>query len=245
MTYVFEKPGRGAWTTTGGYLRIRPTSTNPTGYLRFGPGEAMPGSHFANKINTTFSYEVVHEAVKALQRIGDLLDVDGIFGAHTDVGVRHLQREFGLTVDGVFGPSTALAVLRPYVIHAARNYSDVVVTDLGGIAAHESSWDLGAVGYVTGSDVGIFQRNMEAPAAKGLSIAQCVDPSFAADLTAKDMQAFFERWVSTVGVSLARDGMVANHNSPDQARKWMINKAPQSSWIAQYVADVRSAGKVF
>lgn len=244
MTYTFVKPGRGAWTTTGGYLRIRPTSSNPAGFLRYGIGEVMPGSHFAHKINTTFPYEVVYEGIKALQA---LLRVkpDGVFGPNTAQGAMAAQRALGLTVDGVVGPVTTLGLLRPTIRAAAHDHPDVVITDLGGIGAHESSWDLAAVGYVTGSDVGIFQRNMEAPAAKGLSIAQCVNPSFAANLTASDMQAFFDRWVSTVGVNLARDGMIANHNSPDQARKWMINKAPQTNWIGQYVADVREAGKVF
>jgi len=39
-------------------------------------------------------------------RRGDLIDVDGIFGAQTDAWVREFQRRTGLVVDGIVGPAT-------------------------------------------------------------------------------------------------------------------------------------------
>ncbi|MFO0626120.1 MAG: peptidoglycan-binding domain-containing protein [Polyangiales bacterium] len=48
--------------------------------------------------------------VKALQeslnRFGYGLDADGIFGDGTDAAVRHLQKAFGYTVDGLVGEGT-------------------------------------------------------------------------------------------------------------------------------------------
>ncbi len=48
--------------------------------------------------------------VKALQeslnRFGYELDADGIFGDGTDSAVRHLQKAFGYTVDGLVGDGT-------------------------------------------------------------------------------------------------------------------------------------------
>lgn len=48
--------------------------------------------------------------VKALQadlvQLGYTLTVDGIFGQHTEDAVRHLQKSFGYTVDGLVGDGT-------------------------------------------------------------------------------------------------------------------------------------------
>jgi hypothetical protein len=244
MTYVFIKPGRGAWTTTGGYLRIRPTSSNPAGFLRAPQtNEATPGSHFVKGVKTQFPYEVTYEAVKAIQRLVGALP-DGQFGSRTAASVVSMQESLHLTPDGIVGPATVLGLVKPIII-AMSVTKGVPVTDLGGIFAHESSADLGAVGAVDGSDVGGFQINMSAAAAKDFTIAQCVDPTFSSAFTGEAMADFYSQWEPRVGPDLARTGAIANHNSPLQAQMWMKHRSPQTIWIKQYVTDAREAGKVF
>ncbi len=45
------------------------------------------------------------------QLLGGPADVDGVFGPHTEQGVRDFQQGKGLTVDGVVGPNTWAAML--------------------------------------------------------------------------------------------------------------------------------------
>lgn len=244
MTYSFIVPGRGSWSQIGGYLPIRATSTNPTGYLRApapGSKERMVGSSFASGVQTTFPFEVACEAVKALQRLVNV-PADGYFGPKTGAAVMAVQGLLGVTIDGVVGPDTAAVLFEPFVMMAARKFG-VLESDLRGIMLHESSADPGAVGAVTGSDVGPFQINLDAPAATKLSIANAVDPDFSSEWTASAMADFIDLWTPKVGGTLAAIGAVANHNSPRQAQLWMERGAAQVDWIKQYVDDVRAAGK--
>lgn len=46
------------------------------------------------------------ERVKLLQRLLEMVDVDGIFGPNTKKEVKKYQKEYGLDVDGIVGPNT-------------------------------------------------------------------------------------------------------------------------------------------
>lgn len=51
--------------------------------------------------------DVVRRAQRALRRVPDLsVDVDGIFGAATEAGVKQFQEGAGLDVDGIVGDKT-------------------------------------------------------------------------------------------------------------------------------------------
>lgn len=242
--FTFIVPGRGAWSTSaanhGLYLRIRPTSDNQAGFIRSPVGsEKMIGSAFLKGTDLTFPSQVVTEGIKTVQRLVGA-EPDGFCGDATGLAIANMQSLKGLKRDAVFGPETSRAVVTPIIQDAADEF-DLEISDLGGIAVHESSLDPGAVGSVTGTDVSWCQINMNAAAAKDFTIEQVCDPVFAFHFSAKDMAAFIKKWTPKVGEELARTGAIANHNSPLQAQKWMEARKPQVAFISQYVTDVRNA----
>jgi peptidoglycan hydrolase-like protein with peptidoglycan-binding domain len=203
-----DVPGRGAWTRTGGLLPLKPGGSGP-GYYRAPIGdESMIGT------DPSYSGVVVREGVRVIQRLARVT-ADGLLGDKTAVGIIKAQRRFGLSEDGIAGPKTLRALLEPLIAAKATQYA-LPLDVLGGVCVFESGLDLAAVG-VSGWDTGICQINLAASAARGMTVADAVDPSGALDFTAKAMRVVHDRWAGKTEADVY-DVVVASHNSPKSAQ---------------------------
>lgn len=214
----FSVPGRGAWTTRGGLLRLKPGSTNSAGYYRMATaGETPVGSDFATGRDLGHDAEVVNLGVLAIQKLAGLAgsDVDGWYGGLTDQHVRAYQQSLGLKVDGIVGQATMRAALSPMVENVAARYG-VPAGLLGGLCTNESSLDPAAVG-TNGFDHGIAQINLKAH--PNVSVKNAMDPHFSLLFAALDMQQTHDRW-SHRTLADPWDIAIANHNSPLLASQW-------------------------
>lgn len=245
LTFIPDVPGRGAWTRKGGLLPIRPTSTNPYGFYRAAlAGETPVGAAWVRGTDKSDSAHSVWAAVCELQkRLGFTgADVDGWLGAKTGEAILARQKALGLTADGIAGPGTMEALLRPEIEAVARRYA-IPAYALGGISFHESGADLAAVG-VNGVDHGGMQINLQAHEAT-VTWAQAMDYAFALDWSARDLKRVIDRWTGKTKADPV-DIAIANHNSPRAAQQWAIAGQPvpdpsRSFPIEQYVDDVHDA----
>lgn len=224
--------GRGAWTTRGfpdgsGIRMYRRLSTSvPVG------GEAQ----------RDLDHLAVNRGVLAIQR---LLGVDystgpGIFGPRTDTAVRAFQKVKVPPADGIVGPNTMRALLRP-IVAMEEDVRSIPAHLLWGLIAQESGYDPGAVGYATPSDIGLVQINT---AVHPIPVDSAFDPGFVIKWAANRLRKSFQRYSEQVGLArytLAWDCAVAAHNSPVAADAWASTGQP-SARIADYVARVRAAG---
>jgi hypothetical protein len=248
-SFTPDVPGRGAWTLTGGLLRLRPGHANSTGYYRLNAdGEQPVGKAGQNPTARTHSQRVVHAAVKDIQRLIGAWP-DGVFGPKTSAAVVTSQRLLGLADDGIVGPATMRALLGPLVLSTAMG-RDVPSVAVGGIAAHESRLDPAAVGVVNGLDTGVCQINLGAVAARDISVEAAISPWFALAWTARELAAARDRYEGRTHGAPLLSVMIANHNSPASAQKWADTGVPPFSQrradqgfpqIDEYVASVLAA----
>jgi hypothetical protein len=247
-TPPFEVPGRGAWRLTGGLLTARPASTSRVGYYRLATaGEAPVGSAWARTTDPvrTYSTWAVHLAVRALQRLAGLTGatVDGWHGPVTDAAVRALQNRVKVTVDGIAGPATMRAALKPLIADIADGYR-VPTGLIGGLAVIESALDPGAVG-TNGADSGLVQINRAAGAHPEVAAPDAFDPPFALQWAAQQLRGVHDQWSGETTAD-PWDIAVANHNSPQLATQWARTGTPpvvarRIVQIEDYVVRVRTA----
>ena len=243
------KPGRGAWTATGGLLPPLPGKPNRGYYYRPAyPGEPLVGSA-GLKAGCTYNDAVVTEAVRAIQRLvlamGEERDlafepfsVTGQIGDKTGAAIAAVQGHLGLVQDAIVGPKTIWCLVQPIIEATCVEYS-LPYWALKGIALTESQGDLGAVGRDTPNDTGLMQMNR---AAHPVTVRQAVDPHFCVDWTGRELAQRRDAYRDNARVDpilLA----IAGHNSPKQAAAWAKAGAPPSKQIADYVFSVQKAGK--
>lgn len=156
--------GRGAWNPAGvGGTKKYKDQTLPGPYYYIGTG--------ANADLEDPNQYAVHGAVKAYQRalnrrLGIHLKVDGLFGASTANAVMGFQQGHTNTVNpwGGIGPDTSELLLKADLHRVWRKDAvDALPFKVcTGTIRHESNWDAGAVGFVDPRDVGLAQINAEA-----------------------------------------------------------------------------------
>ena len=163
--------GRGAWTKTG-------FPTNGSGYY-----ELLTPVNVGSTPNVDLSHRAVSAGVKAIQtRINELgytpkLDTDGWLGPLSKAGILWAQAKVAVVADGQVGPRTMTALLWPVIKQIALPKGALIPQAVGGICAHESGFDPGAVGYQDPDDIGLVQIN--GPSHPTLTEAQRFDYRFA------------------------------------------------------------------
>jgi hypothetical protein len=221
-TETYPRPGRGAWTLTGGLLPAKAGSTARRGYYRLSVDTERPiGSTFATGADTSHHARVVNYGVRAIQMLLGI-EADGWFGPVTDQGVRTAQRNYGLEVDGIVGVDTMRELLRP-VLANIGDVTGVAVPILGGLITNESGLDPAAVG-VNGQDHGLAQINLGAH--KDVSVLEALTPDYAIHWSAEDLAHVHDTWARRTTVDPWKIA-IASHNSPLLAKRWAVTgKAP-------------------
>jgi peptidoglycan hydrolase-like protein with peptidoglycan-binding domain len=103
-----------------------------------------------------------------LNQLGYGLDVDGDFGPATDRAVRHLQKAFGYTIDGIVGPGTRSLMAQqislnwrsPGTAEQLEAWSEVLRRGANGAAVRNLQQRLVALGYALNVD-GDFNATTE------------------------------------------------------------------------------------
>jgi hypothetical protein len=235
MSLSDTTPGRGAWTSTAKGNRSR--------HYEHIPGTPLDGASAQADLN----HLAVNLGVKAIQaRINSLgyepkLQADGVLGAKTGAGIKWVQAKLNLRADGRLGPATAQRLWRDYVTWFAA-WRGAPPAHLHGLMSAESNGDPGAVGYLTPSDLGLFQINIKAHTY--ITPEQAFDPVFSTDYTARRL-AEARRQFSGKGVALQTNCSIAQHNAPAWARQWYQDGYPPNERIAQYVAKILELAKAY
>ena len=227
--------GRSAWTRRG--FPDQFTSM----YRRHLTGKATGGEP-----ERDWDFRAVHLGVLAIQRVlAERVEFDyssgpGIFGPRTDEAVRAFQKVYVAPADGIVGPNTMKALLRPFVSKAEMGY-EIPDHLLWGLIGQESGYDPGAVGYASPADLGLVQINTAVQTATTVEMA--FDPSYAITWAAMRMRNAHDGFVRLYRTTdrLAWDCAVANHNSPAWARQWASTGVVPNTTISGYVTKVRTA----
>lgn len=241
----YPSPGRGAWRLTGGLLTAKPGGTGKVGYYRLNVGTESPiGSAWLTHQDTSHHAEAVSLGVMAIQRLVGA-SPDGWYGPETHSKVFMAQVRWGVEADSILGPATMRVALDELVSDCA-SATDVPVQVLGGIIAHESLLDPGAVGS-NGLDHGLAQINLGVHQPQ-VTLANAMDPGYALHWTGEDLAMVHEQWDGKTTAD-PWDIAIAHHNSPLLAKRWAIaGVAPvvpgRLFQIEEYVHRVRAAWTV-
>lgn len=223
LQLTYPTPGRGAWSSIGGTLSS--DGTKPGTYYRSPAGTMkMPGLAGYTAVQQDGSIDInsyaVYMAVKGIQREVGVTE-DGLFGPATGAAVSSWQIRHGLESDGVFGPTTARTMFRAVALTIARNASpNLAVTELVfGHVGFESGWDPGAVGYVEPRDLGLGQIN--GPAHPELTPSFRLSPrpalAYVANFVLNNLESML--WI-------ARDAIAAYNLGVGGARAWVSAGRP-------------------
>lgn len=238
LSLIYPDHGRGAWSSAGGTLRS--DGTGPGGYYRAPAGTMqMPGTVGYKAIQSSGSCDInsyaIYMGVKGIQREIGVTD-DGLFGTDTGAALKAWQAGHSLEADGVYGPATAKAMFAPIARNIAGNVnSNPIVSKL--TVAHvgfESGWDPGAVGSVEPRDLGLGQIN--GPAHSDLTPQFRLTPryalSFVANFVYDNLQAML--WIE-------RDAIAAYNLGVGGARSWVTAGRPdvwKNIKVKQYIDGV-------
>jgi len=238
---VIPPKGRGAWTRLGGLLPSKPGGQGAY-YRLAAAGEERVGSHWGRRATIDYvgdDHRAVNLAVKAIQTLAGMPveQRDGDFGPLTDRAVRAAQTKANVTADGIVGRGTMRAWLTPLIRTTATAYG-VPEQWLGGIAAHESSLDPGAVGYTTPDDKGLVQIRLTAHPT--VTWDQAFDPAYALSFAARDLRAIHDRWAGKTTVD-AWQVACLSHNSPTRARQYATTGQWPTTQARTYVEKVSAA----
>lgn len=234
-------PGRGAWTRrgkmngTGSYARIK-------GKIRDGvmPDGLPPDPYGYEPVSLHSWFESVHYGVKAIQTLlnthGWDVEITGEYRTETRLAVVEYQTLNGnLYPDGIVGPLTSQALLRPVASMAAASIK-IHPKWLWGLGTQESGFDKGAQGWSTNFDYGWQQHNTSDGKP---TIEQAMDPEFAALESAERFLIARDETYAGKGRERAIDCAIMQHRSPVAAQHLYDTGEPLGPESAEYVSNVR------
>jgi peptidoglycan hydrolase-like protein with peptidoglycan-binding domain len=215
--------GRGGWTKTG-------MPSNGTGYYQL-----LSPVQVGSQPQLGMDYLAVAFGVKAIQTrmthlsLGVRIVIDGNFGPGTSQALILAQKKLGVAADGQFGPKTSLAFFWPVIKDISSD--PLIRHTVGGITAHESAYDPGAVGYTTPDDHGLVQIN--APANPTISIAMAFDYRFALLYCSNRIANAYATYKNI-------DIAVASYASPAWAKQWYDTGVPPNQFVVDYANFVKN-----
>lgn len=214
--------GRGGWTKVG-------MPANGTGYYQL-----LRPVNVGSQPSVDDAHRAVMYGVKALQvRINELgympkLVTDGWYGPNSNGGMIWAQKKLGVVADGQCGPKTATAMFWPLIKEVAPA---TVAHSVGGICAHESMFDPGAVGYEDADDIGLVQIN--GPANPTLTEAERFDARLAFTYCGARLQAALNTYHNI-------DYAIASYAVPQWAVTWSQTGKPPNAAASAYVDYVKA-----
>lgn len=116
----------------------------------------------------SWKYELLYNGFR-----GEIVLDSPVLGDAADRQIRAFQAHAGLREDGVIGPATGRALLTRRGIDTARDFG-ASSGDVLGILAHESSFDIGAIGVEDNGDRGVTQAHCFP---EGPSLSQAIRPA--------------------------------------------------------------------
>lgn len=207
----------------------------------------------------TFRMGNSHWSVIALQAnlncFGNVLALDGGFGARTDAVVRAYQRHRGMKVDGIVGGATQERIAVELSTPAARE-SGLPVGLVKGLAENESSFMLACVTphpFGAGFDLGVYQDAYPGPSTQAAYRRSLTIPTLASE-TAKKLRAQRDVYLPRTGSRRRAWELAAlYHNWPYAAEKLSRGQyiygsaaadAADREWVIEATGGrLRSAGQ--
>lgn len=238
LSLIYPDHGRGAWSSTGGTLRSNGLA--PGSFYRSPVAPMpMPGLVGYKAVQASGSCDInsysVYMGVRGIQRELGVTE-DGLFGDDTATALKAWQAAHSLEADGIFGPSSAKAMFTPVASSIAASIStNSVVSRL--TLAHvgfESGWDPGAVGYVEPRDLGLGQIN--GPAHADLTPQFRLTPRYALGFVANFVYDNLEAMLWN-----ERDAIAAYNLGVGGARSWVRAGRPdvwRGTNVKQYIDGV-------
>jgi len=219
--------GRGAWTTRG-----KGNEEKLYTRLPHAPRDGADPNSLVTEEELNW-YKCVNRGVTAIQRKLGIESPSGHYGWSTARKVKEFQNAKGLYADGVVGPITAEALLRPVILGNSKRMS-IHPRWIFGLARQESGLDPGAQGWSTPADSGIWQFNTEY-----FPIEDAFNIDIAANQVCKRWSASWVKY-HTSNDQLRTDCCIIQHRSPAAADHLFATGNPYNDSAKEYVDSVRS-----
>lgn len=132
--------------------------------------------------------------------------------------IRAFQDEHGLAADGIIGPATGRQLLGKRIRGVASGYG-VAYAALDGIVAHESGYDLGAIGSVDHGDRGLTQQHIYPTGS--ITLSQAIRPASALPRLAAQLKRLAWEW--------DEDAAIASWNIGEGGAEWWWKQGKPAS----------------
>lgn len=171
------------------------------------------------------------------------------FGDAMETEVKLFQTFSKLTADGVIGPITGKELLLARIWHVSTLFAgkDVPFHDaLHGIVAHESGYDVGAVGWIDPGDRGPTQYHV-VTASGAVNLSQAIRPALAIPRLASQLDRLRRVWdIDTAIVSWnvgegGAEWWFENGKPATGSPSWWTNPQPLGQRATEYLAAVLAA----
>jgi len=225
--------GRGAFRMYG--------KPNDYQYYKFFEDRPKDGSHASRNAWTL----CVNQGVVTIQRLlkevwGFDQEISGEYGKGTKRHIAEFQTAHGLSNEGITGPWTAQALVKPVIKSTAADL-EIKPKYLHAFASLESGYDPGAQGVSHPTDLGLWQHNVEDT---DTSDVEAFDYQTACTLAGRRFKVALADFAGK-GAELQEKCAIAQHNWPVGAELWYTNENPPTPEIENYVNLVLARAKAW